>query len=65
MLFRIEDISGFDPKLRTYDVDEFTAPFVDKQQVDEHIALKIREEINGLLFEVFSNLHIKIQQVYR
>lgn len=47
MLFRIEDISGFDPKLRTYDVDEFTTPSVDKEQVDKYIALKIREEING------------------
>ncbi len=47
MLFRIEDISGFNPKLRTYDVDEFTTPLVDKEQVDKYIALKIREEING------------------
>ncbi len=47
MLFRIEDISGFDPKLRTYDVDEFTAPLVDKEQVDKYIALKIRDEINS------------------
>ena len=43
MLFRIEDISGFNPKLRTYDVNEFIAPLVDKDQVDEYIALKIRE----------------------
>lgn len=47
MLFRIEDISGIDPKLRTYDVGEFTAPIVEKNQVDKYIALKIREEING------------------
>jgi len=48
MLFRIEDISGFDPNLRKYDVDEYTASLmVDKTQIDDHIASKIREEING------------------
>lgn len=47
MLFRIEDISGFDPKPRTYLVDEFTRPLIDKEEVDKYIALKIREEING------------------
>jgi hypothetical protein len=47
MLFRIEDISGFAPKLRTYDVDEFKVPLVDKEQVDIYIAMKIREGING------------------
>jgi|GEM_PF-6122264 len=47
MLFRIEDISGFDSKLRTYDVEEFITPLVDKELVDKYIALKIREEING------------------
>lgn len=47
MLFRIEDISGFDPKLRTYDVDEFTTPTVNKGQIDNYIASKIREEVNG------------------
>lgn len=45
MLFRIEDISGFDPKLRTY--DEFTTPTVNKGQIDNYIASKIREEVNG------------------
>lgn len=47
MLFRIEDISGFDPKLRTYDVDEFTKPTVNKKKIDNFIASKIREEVNG------------------
>ena len=48
MLFRIEDVSGFDPKLRKYDVDEYTASLmVDKAQIDKHIASKIREEVNG------------------
>lgn len=47
MLFRIEDISGFDPKLRTYDVDEFTTPTVNKEQIDNYIASKIRDEVNG------------------
>ena len=47
MLFRIEDISGRNPKLRTYDADDFTIPLINKQKVDEYIALKIREEVNG------------------
>lgn len=47
MLFRIEDISGFNPNLRIYDVDESTKPLVDKTRIDEYIALKIREEVNG------------------
>ena len=47
MLFRIEDISGFDPKLRTYDAGEFIQPTVNKGQIDNYIASKIREEVNG------------------
>lgn len=47
MLFRIEDISGFDPKLRIYDSCEFNAPVVEKDQIDEFISMKIRAEINN------------------
>ncbi|MDE6627235.1 MAG: hypothetical protein K2K56_12805 [Lachnospiraceae bacterium] len=47
MLFRIEDISGIDPKLRTYDVSEYTPVTVNKEQIDYYIASKIREEVNG------------------
>lgn len=47
MLFRIEDISGFNPNLRIYNVDESAKPLVDKTRIDEYIALKIREEVNG------------------
>ena len=47
MLFRIEDISGFNPKLRTYNTDEFTTLSVNKEDIDKYLALKIREEING------------------
>lgn len=47
MLFRIEDISGFGALLRTYDADEFSTDLVSKAQIDEHIASKIRKEVNG------------------
>lgn len=47
MLFRIEDISGFDTKTRTYNIEEHVSPFLSKEEVDSYIARKIREEING------------------
>lgn len=47
MLFRIEDISGFDPNLRTYDAYDFTRPVVSKAQIDIYISSKIRDEVNG------------------
>lgn len=47
MLFRIEDISGFKPNLRTYDNYEFDEPIIKKEQFDEYISMKIRDEINN------------------
>ncbi len=47
MIFRIEDVSGVDPKLRTYNVESFEFPMIDKSQIDKYIAVKIREEVNG------------------
>lgn len=47
MLFRIEDISGLDPNLRKYNVNEFVCPIINKVQIDNYIAQKIREEVNG------------------
>lgn len=47
MLFRIEDISGSEPNLRKYNADDFIEPTVDKSQIDNFIASKIRDEVNG------------------
>lgn len=47
MLFRIEGSSGFDPKPRTYNVAEYNTPEINKNDIDNYIAQKIREEING------------------
>lgn len=45
MLFRIEDVSGFSPNLRSYG----GAPEIplEKHQVDAYIAGKIRDQVNG------------------
>lgn len=47
MLFRIEDISGFNPILRDYDCNKITPISLDKAEVDEKIAKMIRDEVNG------------------
>lgn len=47
MLFRIEDISGFGANLRTYNVEDFSKPIIEKTQIDNYIANLIRDEING------------------
>ena len=47
MLFRIEDVSGFEPNLRTYDIEEVEKPIIKKMEIDQYIASKIRAEING------------------
>lgn len=47
MLFRIEDISGFNPILRDYDCNNITPISLDKAEVDEIIAKMIRDEVNG------------------
>lgn len=47
MLFRVEKYGEKDFNNRYYDVDEFNAPVIDKYDIDEYIAEKIRYEING------------------
>ena len=46
MLFRIEDVQGYQPNLRTYDPSEFVAPIIDKSEVDSFIAQEIRKQLN-------------------
>lgn len=47
MLFRIEDISGFEPQSRTYDLNECNVPIIEKGKIDQYISGKIRAEINN------------------
>lgn len=47
MLFRIEDISGFGDNPREYNTEEQTPICVNKAEIDNFIAQKIREEINN------------------
>lgn len=46
MLFRIEDVSGFDPNYREYDPENYDYPLVDKEEIDIYIASEIRKQIN-------------------
>ncbi len=46
MLFRIEDVSGFDPNFREYNPKNYDYPLVDKEEIDIYIATEIRNQIN-------------------
>lgn len=46
MLFRIEDVSGFDPNYREYDSENYDYTLIDKENVDSYIAEEIRKQIN-------------------
>lgn len=47
MIFRVEKYGEIDFNNRYYDVDESNAPVIDKDDIDEYIAEKIRYAING------------------
>jgi hypothetical protein len=46
LLFRIEDINGTNPRQREYASEKFIFPSVEKMQIDQYIAGKIRDEVN-------------------
>ncbi len=46
MLFRIEDVSGFNDNLRKQD-ENFESKLLEKSKVDKYIAINIQKEING------------------
>ena len=47
MLFRIEDVNGYNPVQRSYDQSDYSFIPIDKDEFDKTIATMIREEING------------------
>lgn len=47
ILFRIEDVSGFDSNLRLYNPDIYNSISIDGAQFDKTIATMIRNEVNG------------------
>ncbi len=46
MLFRIEDVSGFEPNYREYEPDNYNYIQLDKEDIDSYIATEIRKQIN-------------------
>lgn len=46
MLFRIEDVSGFEPNYREYEPENYNYIQVDKEDIDSYIATEIRKQIN-------------------
>lgn len=47
ILFRIEDVSGFDPNSRNYEQSEYSSDIINKDQFDNIIANRIKNEVNG------------------